>query len=105
YVAVPACVLEGWGPVASMSRSAALTKGYRWHLLGIAAIIFISRLVVSQVVQLGLAPVSQGLAVIGSVIISTLFGLYGFCAIIMVYHDLRVTKEGVDTTQLASVFD
>ncbi|MGH6755502.1 MAG: hypothetical protein ACREDP_25405, partial [Bradyrhizobium sp.] len=29
-VSAPACVVERLGPVASMSRSAALTKGHRW---------------------------------------------------------------------------
>ena len=30
---------------------------------------------------------------------------YFNCVIIMIYHDLRVAKEGVDTSQIASVFD
>jgi hypothetical protein len=30
---------------------------------------------------------------------------YWNCAIIMTYHDLRVAKEGIDTGQIASIFD
>jgi hypothetical protein len=102
---VPACVVEGLGPIESMSRSAALTKGYRWQMLGIGAIVFIARTVVSQMVQLGLAPVSPVLAAVAGVIASSVLALYGFCAVIMTYHDLRVAKEGVDTEQIAAVFE
>jgi hypothetical protein len=105
FVAVPACVVEGLGPIESMSRSAALTKGFRWHVLGIAALVFFGRLVITQLVQLGLAPVNSVLAAIAGVLVSTFLALYGYCAVIMTYHDLRVAKEGVDTTQIASVFD
>src|ERR1700722_8945161 len=34
-VVVPACLVEGLGPIESMSRSAALTKGHRWPIFGI----------------------------------------------------------------------
>jgi hypothetical protein len=88
-----------------MSRSSGLTKGYRWQMLGIFAIIFFGRAFVTQLVQLGLAPISQVVATVAGVIVSSVLALYGFCAVIMTYHDLRVAKEGVDTTQIASVFD
>jgi hypothetical protein len=34
-VALPACVVEGLGPIKSLGRSANLTKGHRWKILGI----------------------------------------------------------------------
>ena len=34
-VAVPACVVEGLGPVQSLGRSHALTKGYRWGIFAV----------------------------------------------------------------------
>jgi hypothetical protein len=27
------------------------------------------------------------------------------CALIMMYHDLRVAKEGIDVEQIAAIFD
>jgi hypothetical protein len=105
FVSVPACVIERLGPIESMSRSAALTKGYRWQMLGIFAILFFGRAFVTQLVQLGLAPVNEVLATVAGVIVSSVIALYGYCAVIMTYHDLRVAKEGVDSTQIASVFD
>jgi hypothetical protein len=105
FVAGPACIIEGLGPIRSMSRSADLTKGYRWQMLGIFAILFFGRTFVTQLVQLGLAPVNEVLATVVGVIVSSVIALYGYCAVIMTYHDLRVAKEGVDSTQIASVFD
>jgi hypothetical protein len=34
-VVVPACVIEGLGPIASMFRSFDLTRGFRWKIFGI----------------------------------------------------------------------
>jgi hypothetical protein len=104
-VAVPVCMVEGLGATASMSRSAALTKGYRWKILGIFALIFLGRWIAQQLVQLALTPISPTLGLVAGFIMSALLSLYGYAAIIMTYHDLRVAKEGVDTTQIASVFD
>ncbi len=35
YVAVPACVVEELGPVTSLKRSVALSKGFRWKVFGL----------------------------------------------------------------------
>src|SRR5262249_31787817 len=38
YVTIPAFQIEGLGPVASIKRSARLTKGYRWRILALSFI-------------------------------------------------------------------
>ena len=41
-VVVPACLVEELGPIASMARSADLTKGYRWRMLGLIAALLLA---------------------------------------------------------------
>jgi hypothetical protein len=103
-VVVPACIVEGLGPIASMSRSAGLSKGCRWKIFGIMALLALL-LVVGFIVQLIVTPVSQVLATIVGTIWFVGWTAYWNCAIIMTYHDLRVAKEGIDTEQIASIFD
>jgi hypothetical protein len=103
YVAVPACVIEKLGAVASLNRSAALTKGCRWQIFGLLALVTI----IGFIAQFILTRIGGGM-LLGKLlefcwlIIATSFGavLAG-----VVYHDLRVAKEGIDIDNLANVFD
>jgi hypothetical protein len=36
---------------------------------------------------------------------SAAFGAFYAIMVVVIYHDLRVAKEGVDTDQIAAVFD
>jgi hypothetical protein len=103
-VVVPACLVERLGPVQSLARSADLTKGYRWRITGIMLLLFLA---VLAAVLLILAVTPLGTLVAGIIRFVWSVAWTGFvnCTIIMIYHDLRVAKEGVDTAQLASVFD
>jgi hypothetical protein len=103
-VVVPACIVEALGPIASMSRSAGLTKGYRWKIFGIMLLLLLLS-VAATVVQVILTSVSQGLGGIFAIIWFVVWIAYWNCTIIMTYHDLRVAKEGIDTEQIASIFD
>jgi hypothetical protein len=104
YVAVPACVIEKLGVAASISRSAVLTRGYRWPIFGLFLLVG----VVSLIVGLIMLRLGSGDALLGKLlyfawqVISTSFG-----AVLasVVYHDLRVAKEGIDIDYLANVFD
>lgn len=106
FVALPACVVEGIGPIASLGRSAALTKGSRWKILAVAIVLGIIGSVIGAVVGAvgGAIGGKTGIAIAQYVV--QLF-LIGFQAIltVVIYHDLRVAKEGVDTETIASVFD
>ena len=103
-VIVPACIVEGLGPIGSMSRSADLTKGYRWRIFGIMLLLMLLS-VGGAIVQMMLGAVSQGLAGIFAIIWFVVWIAYWNCAIIMTYHDLRVAKEGIDTAQIGAVFE
>jgi hypothetical protein len=106
FVAIPACVVERLGPVKSAGRSAALTKGYRWRVFGL----WISFMIVLGIVQ----SVSVGIgSAIGGVFVAQLILLlwnavyiaFSATLVVVTYRDLRVAKEGVDTDQIAAVFD
>jgi hypothetical protein len=104
-VVVPACIVEGLGVTASISRSSDLTRGYRWPILGLLLLLGIINWIGSKVIQLILGMASSTLASIASFIWLAGWTGYWNCVLIMTYHDLRVAKEGVDTEQIASIFD
>jgi hypothetical protein len=103
-VVVPACLVEGLGPIGSMARSADLTRGYRWKVTGIVLLLGLIALVafIIMIFLLRLGPVA---ALVFEVVWLVVWTGYLNCVIIMIYHDLRVAKEGVDTAQIATVFD
>jgi Membrane domain of glycerophosphoryl diester phosphodiesterase len=104
-VVVPACVVEDLSPTASMRRSADLTKGHRWKIFGIMILLLIASTIGNKLVGLLLAPAGPVVAAFGVVIWTALWAAYWNCVLIMIYHDLRVAKEGIDTEQIAAVFD
>jgi len=103
YVAIPACVIEKKGATASLSRSVALTKGYRWQIFGLFLLVVVITLIGTVIL----------LKISGSGVIGEVIGflwqvvLTAFSAVLsaVIYHDLRMAKEGVDLDTLASVFD
>jgi hypothetical protein len=103
-VVVPACVVETLGPVGSMLRSSDLTSGYRWKVFGIFCLLIIS-LIAGYVIHRILWYSSPLLAFIVVAAWYVVLFAYWNCAIIMTYHDLRLAKEGVDTEQIAAIFD
>ena len=103
YVALPACVLERKGPTESLGRSSFLTRGYRWKVFGIYLVILIVNTIVSQVLQRIL-----GAGVIGAIVNLlwlALIAAYQSIVVAVIYHDLRVAKEGVDVDRIAAVFE
>jgi hypothetical protein len=118
FVATPVCVVEQLGPFRSLGRSRELTKGHRWRLFGMMLLIVIPALIVAAIVGVitlytvgpsGFLSLDAALASsLGKVIGLVWKAAWGgfFAAVIAVtYHDLRVTKEGLTTEQIASVFE
>ena len=103
-VIVPACIVEGLGPLASMIRSAALTKRCRWKIFGMTLLLGLLTIgggVLSNIVM----PERSGLAAAVDALWFVPLIAYWNAAVIMTYHDLRVAKEGFDTGPIAAVFD
>jgi hypothetical protein len=110
----PVCVVERLGPFRSLGRSRELTKGHRWKILGLLLVTMIPGLIIGAVVGAVLgailvfgsggglgAPAIQVISLIWKAIWSAFFSI----VIAVTYHDLRVAKEGVDTDQIAAVFE
>lgn len=104
-VAVPACVVEGLGPIASLSRSADLTKGYRWRVFGLVCALSVINGIGGQFFALALGLAGEWASGVGSGLWFVVSTALWNCALIMIYHDLRVAKEGIDTEQIAAIFD
>jgi hypothetical protein len=106
YVAIPVCVIERLGVLASLSRSGELTKGYRWQVFGLLLIVLVGS-------SLGGWVVGRVIGIIGSSLLSSLVAFlwqvvataFGAILAAVVYHDLRAVKEGVDVSKLVNVFD
>jgi hypothetical protein len=103
-VSVQACVIERLGPIASLSRSAALTKGNRWRVFGL--------ILIAGLVSLGTAalasPLTRFLGIPGVILAFLLVGVaaaYRDTVLAVQFNDLRVSKEGIGTERIAAVFD
>lgn len=105
YVALPACVVEKTGPLASMSRSAALTKGHRWKVFGLYLVLAIVGIIANLVVSKVFVVFGGPILAAATVIWGSLFGAYRSITVTVLYHDLRATREGIDVEQMAAVFD
>jgi hypothetical protein len=123
FVATPACVVERLNPFGSMGRSRELTKGHRWKIFGLMLVILIPALIVAGVITAVMARMGIGVnlrigiffdlnrtlntvaAQVVSMIWSAIWTAFYAILVAVAYHDLRVTKEGVDTEQIAAVFE
>jgi MFS family permease len=102
YVATPVCVVEQRGPLASLGRSSELTKGHRWKIFGMVVLLYIGAIVIGMIIGALLGVTRSPIIVtLGTGAWGAFYATFG----VVTYHDLRVAKEGVDTDQIASVFD
>ncbi len=106
YVALPACVVERQGPLASLRRSAQLTKGNRWKIFGMAFLVALVGGIISAVANgVFLAAHNRVAFTVGEYLTQTVVFAVGSIIALVLYHDLRVAKEGIDTDRIAAVFD
>jgi hypothetical protein len=105
YVAVPVCVVERLGPVASLGRSRELTKGYRWRIFGLALLLVLISGMVLGIQKVLNVTVGGIPAIVGDGLLQVVFLAFQLIVYAVAYHDMRVDKEGIDIEQLASVFD
>jgi hypothetical protein len=115
WVAAPAAVAEEGGAGEAMSRSAVLSKGHRMTLFAAFGVTTLVTLAVGLGVAFGAEAVAA--AIIGPPVendprlgaivdlVAAAASTFAYAAPAVAYHDLRVLREGVDTGQLARVFD
>lgn len=112
-VAVPACAVERLGPIASLSRSRELTRGYRWHLFGLFLLLMVIMwmigiaLMVPMTMMMMRGEGGQGFMLfhyigeaVSALVMTPLFAVM----IAVAYVELRAVNEGVDADGVADVF-
>lgn len=104
-VAIPACVVERTGPIDSLSRSSELTKGNRWQIFAIILIVGFIIGVIGNILQALGAAGGIGLLIVIMIIWQGISQSFNSVLMAVMYHDLRVSKEGGDVNHIASVFD
>jgi len=121
YVAGAACVIEKTGVFDSLRRSRELTKDYRWSLFGILLVFSLAVFVlmipfggVAAAVIFGaggpkaavlLTGAPFAILAVNEFVYSALSYVLGAVAVGVIYHDLRVAKEGVGASRLVDVFE
>lgn len=103
-------VAERVTAVEAIKRSFALTKGKRGTIMGALFVIMCAMWAASLLGNVAtIAARSNQVLAVGGVFLSLALQLaltpLSTVAIAVAYHDLRVAKEGMDTSQLAKVFE
>jgi len=106
-VSTQVCVIERTGPIASLRRSAQLTDGNRWPLLGLIFLSMLGGALVPALLDLLLTSIGGRVGkVLGGLLIQGVIGGYLNCVSIMAYHELRRAKEGINNSRaMRAVFE
>ncbi len=112
WVYVPAIVVEDRGIFGSFGRSAELTSGRRWRILGLLLVVVIIAIVVNMLVGvfagIGLFAMSSdplfGLTIVEYVMTALVTAFSAVLGAVSYYY-LRAEKEGIDVNEIAQVFD
>ena len=110
YVAIPAAVVERPGVIGALKRSVELTRGYKLQIFGILLILGLLSAGIGYVMRSSLVEDAIHLAELktfywANLIFNIAYASLGASINGVVYHDLRVAKEGVATEDLAKVFE
>jgi hypothetical protein len=112
YVAASACVVERLGPIESLGRSRALTKGYRWQVFGVMALTFLMILLVNILFGFLVRVFTPPDMALRNAITQIVTGLAtlipnAFVSVVaaVTYYRLRMVKESMTMESLADVFD
>ncbi len=108
YVAVPAAVVEGRGPLRAIARSDLLTQGNRLRVFAILLVVGGSSWLGAYLLQTSMS--HQTFAQLRrlqllQIALSAVFAIWQGTTAAVAYHDLRRTTEGASTEDIAAVFD
>jgi hypothetical protein len=102
-VAVPVLVEERQGIFGSLRRSAELTKGSRWWIFLLLVIYLVASGMINGITELT-ADSSNLVALIVSLIVSSLTGMVSAAMVASLYIELRGLREGGAASSLAEIF-
>jgi hypothetical protein len=107
---VAAMMAEDIGPIRGIGRSWNLVRGRWWRTFGILLVVGIMQSVIGYAlgfffgliaVALTSGDVQLAVVAVGSTILGALVSPITTIAVVLLYFDLRVRKEGLDLDQLA----
>ena len=106
FAVIPAIVLEGAGTLRSFSRSAELSRGRKWHILG-------TLLLVTIIYYLLVVGVSLIGALAGNFVVQTMVSSIGTILVYpvvaiteaLLYYDARIRSEGLDIELMTDALD
>jgi membrane-anchored glycerophosphoryl diester phosphodiesterase (GDPDase) len=113
-VVIPVCIFEEIGPVEALKRSWSLTSGYKISIFLFLVILNLIEGVIGAVIGgfVGVATTGDSFddsltstIFLTTLVLTVLFTSMQAVASTVIYHDLRQTKEGIDTEELASIFE
>ncbi len=112
YVGLPAVVAEEVDALAALERSRQLTADHRWEIVLLVILVFGVELVIDGALA-GITTPGLGwlwsatplLAFAVESVIRAVFTAINAVFAAVAYHDLRVSREGVESADLAAVFD
>jgi hypothetical protein len=102
FAVVPAVVLEKQGPFGALSRSAALSKGRKGHILGTLMLSY----GIYFVLSFGISwMATQTGSSILALVVSSLFNIFAYpiinLVVMVLYYDMRIRAEGFDLEHMA----
>jgi hypothetical protein len=107
-VASPALVAERAGVFIAMERSAKLTEGHRWAILGLVLIYVVFLIVLNFVTGQLMGTFDAGVSTAGLIVqmlVDAFGAMVSTVAVACIYFELRQIKEGVSVTEIAAVFE
>ncbi|UTW56323.1 hypothetical protein [Kordiimonas sp. SCSIO 12610] len=103
-IAIPVLIAEEKGVLKSLKRSFELSKGRKWEMFGIFLITSVLYFIVAFLIQIGMA-LGGEIMVFASQVLIYVFSTSFFAVVVaVVYTNLRISKEGADTSEIAKVF-
>ncbi|MEQ9245277.1 MAG: glycerophosphoryl diester phosphodiesterase membrane domain-containing protein, partial [Nitratireductor sp.] len=114
FVVIPAAVMEKSGILGSFSRSAQLTRGNRWRILGLVLLgmliivtVSIGFGLVTGIIVIFAGPGNDALLAAGLIeaVVNAVVMVFNACLVSVTYYELRHLEGGTSLEKLSSVFD
>jgi hypothetical protein len=108
FSVMPAAVMIEKVGFGGLGRSSALTKEYRWPILGAIILVGIVNWLINVAAVFVVGLVGGGSVVVAVLVLSVLSAIgaaLGSIAVALIYARLREIKEGTSVRDIASVFD
>jgi hypothetical protein len=103
WLSVPIAVVEGEGMGRALSRSNALTQGFRWRIFALLLVLGVIAIGFDVIIETVLFE-HRELYWIASALSVALVSGWGSVANAVGYHDIRAAKENTDAEELARIF-